>query len=127
MKTKELINIINFAKENLSIPSEECIYKYYSRNDSITNKWIKKVATFYNISEENIISGKSRKKNEIKARHILYYFLRIEVLNGNIFSVNLLEKIVKKDHATIVYAYEKIQGYLTYDKTLTEEIKMISN
>lgn len=85
------------------------------------NKILKTVANFYEIEEKDIIS-KSRKKEFVKSRQIVIYFLRKEL---NYSYPYISQKIGKKDHTTIIHSFKKIDGLLKKNKELRDEILCI--
>ncbi len=82
------------------------------------NKILKAVANFYEIEEKDIIS-KSRKKEFVKSRQIVIYFLRKELSYSYPY---ISQKIGKKDHTTIIHSFRKIEEQLKKDKDIKNEI-----
>lgn len=85
------------------------------------NKILKTVANFYEIEERDII-GKSRKKEFVKSRQVVIYFLRKELSYSYPY---ISQKIGKKDHTTIIHSFKKIEGQFKKDKDIRDEILCI--
>lgn len=84
-------------------------------------KIIQSVADFYDLKEKDIIAS-SRKKEIVKPRQIVVYFLREELKCSYPF---IGKKIGGKDHTTAIHGYEKIKRELEKDDNLKEEISLI--
>ncbi len=87
------------------------------------NKILKAVANFYEVSEKDII-GTSRKKEIVKSRQIVIYFLREEL---NYSYPYIGKKIGGKDHTTIIYSFTKIKKEVKNNKEINEEISYIKD
>ena len=82
---------------------------------------IQSVAEFYDLKENDIIAA-SRKKEVVKPRQIVMYFLRKELKCSFPF---IGRKLGGRDHTTAIYGYEKIIKKLKDDDDLNEEINLI--
>lgn len=87
------------------------------------NKIIKIVADFYEISPEELIKC-SRKKNIVEPRQVTMFLMR-DIL-GMPFS-NIGEKLGKKDHTTVIYAYQKISQEITKKQNFNQKITTIKD
>lgn len=87
------------------------------------NQIIKAVASFYEISPNELI-GRGRKKEIVEPRQVTIYLLR-EMLNMSY--PYIAEKIGKRDHTTAIYAYEKISQIIEKDHNFQQKIMMIKD
>lgn len=86
-------------------------------------KVIKKVAAFYDLKEEDILSH-SRKKELVKPRQIIMYLLREEL--GYAFT-NIAEKLGQRDHTTIIHACKKISQEIEKNPVFAQEILVLKD
>ena len=86
-------------------------------------KVIKKVASFYDLTEENILSH-SRKKEFVKPRQIAMYILRNELKYS--YS-NIAEKLGHRDHTTVIHACKKIEEEIKKNPIFTQEITILKD
>ncbi len=86
-----------------------------------TKKIIETVAGFYNVSVKDIRS-RCRKKELVKARHIIMYFLREDLRNSY---PEIGRRIGNRDHTTAIYAYAKIKSDLQKKEALQREIESL--
>lgn len=86
-------------------------------------KVIKKVAAFYDLKEEDILSH-SRKKELVKPRQIIMYLLREEL--GYTFT-NIAEKLGQRDHTTIIHACKKISQEIEKNQVFAQEILVLKD
>ncbi len=105
-KVKELIK--KFSKE-----------AYYRVNPK---KIIKIISDYYELKEEDLFK-KARNKHLVKARQFLIYFLR-EISQ---YSYTTIGDLLKKDHTTIIYSYEKIVKEMRKNPLLNQEIEIIKS
>lgn len=82
---------------------------------------IKKIASFYDLTENDII-GHSRKKELVKPRQILMYILREELRYS---FTNIAEKLGNRDHTTIIYACKKISKEIEENPMLSQEVTIL--
>lgn len=82
---------------------------------------IKKIASFYDLSE-NELFGHSRKKELVKPRQVMMYILREEL---NYSYTNIAEKIGHRDHTTAIHACKKIQDEINKNTTFSQEISLL--
>jgi len=85
-------------------------------------KIIKTLSDHYDIKEDDILK-KSRIKHLVKIRKLLIYFLR-EI---NQLSYPSIGEILKKDHTTIIYSYEKISNEIKNNPLLSQEIEVLKS
>jgi len=64
---------------------------------------ISKVASFYDLSEEELLNH-SRKKELVKPRQVAMYLLREELKYSY---TNIAEKLGNRDHTTVIHACKK--------------------
>jgi len=86
-------------------------------------KVIKKIASFYDLSEENILSH-SRKKEFVKPRQIVMYILRDELKYS--YS-NIAEKLGNRDHTTVIHACRKIEEEIKKNPVFAQEITILKD
>ncbi|MFA5360730.1 MAG: chromosomal replication initiator protein DnaA [Candidatus Paceibacterota bacterium] len=101
---KILSSILN--KSNQYIPPKEVI---------------KKIASFYDLTENEIL-GHSRKKELVKPRQIVMYLLREEL--GYSYT-NIAEKIGNRDHTTVIHACKKISKDIEKNTVFAQEINIL--
>lgn len=82
---------------------------------------IREVAMFYNIPKEELLK-RSRRQDIVKPRQIVMYLMREEMKSSYPY---IAEKLNKKDHTTIIYAYEKISQEIKKDINLDREISTL--
>jgi len=82
---------------------------------------IKTVSDYFEIPVADII-GHSRKQQVVEPRQVAIYFLR-DLLEVSYPFIG--EKLGKRDHTTILYAFEKISQKMTSDQLLNQKITMI--
>lgn len=86
-------------------------------------KVIKKVASFYDLKEEEILSH-SRKKELVKPRQIIMYLLREEL--GYAYA-NIADKLGQRDHTTIIHACKKINKEIEKNPVFAQEILVLKD
>lgn len=81
------------------------------------------VAKYMELNVEDVLHKKSRKADLVMARHLIIYFCR-KYVNGrygwNPMEYTHIARLFKIDgkglnHATIIHAEKKIQGYVAYN------------
>ena len=82
---------------------------------------IKKIAQFYKLQKEDILSS-SRKKEISQARQIIAFFLR-KKLNLSLPAIGI--KLGNKDHTSIGYAIKKVEEKIEKDVNFQKEIEEI--
>ncbi len=85
------------------------------------NKILKTISNFYDISEKDLL-GSSRKKEIVKARQIIIYFLRKEL---NYSYPYIGKKIGGRDHTTVIYSFSKIEKDIKRNEDIKEEVSYI--
>jgi len=85
------------------------------------SKLLKTVSAFYDINEREI-TGSSRKKEIVKSRQIVIYFLRKDLHYSFPY---IAKKIGGKDHTTIMYSFSKIEREMKTNNDIKEEISHI--
>ena len=82
---------------------------------------IKKVASFYDLTEAELL-GHSRRKELVKPRQVAMYLLREELKYS---FTNIAEKLGDRDHTTIIHACKKIEEELNKNPILAQEITLL--
>jgi chromosomal replication initiator protein len=108
INTKRLEKIIS---ETLETPSKNITAKDI----------IKTVAGFFEVKEMDI-EKRSRKKEVVQPRQISMYLMR-DILKMSY--PNIGEKLGKRDHTTVIHAYDKISRKINEDSTLNQKIMLI--
>jgi len=106
---------IDEAKKILSIILNKS-NKYISPKEVI-----KKIVSFYDLKEEDIL-GHSRKKEFVKPRQIVMYLLREELRYSY---TSIAEKLGNRDHTTIIHAYKKISTEIEKNPVFCQEITIL--
>jgi chromosomal replication initiator protein len=86
-----------------------------------SNQILQTVADFFSLSIEDL-RGKIRKKEIVNPRQIAMYLLREEISQSY---PKIAEIIGKKDHTTIIYAYEKIKKEIKEDENTRQQVNLI--
>jgi chromosomal replication initiator protein len=86
-----------------------------------TEKVIEAVTQFYGVSQEELI-GRRRNKEIIRPRQVAMYLARKET-QASLPEIGAL--LGGRDHTTVLYGVEKINGHLEEDSTLRREIMTI--
>ncbi len=84
-------------------------------------KVIQIVSEFYSVPQKEIFL-ESRKKEIVKPRQLIMYFLRKEM---NFSFPSIGKKLGGKDHTTVIYSFEKVCKDLEKNEGLAEEINSI--
>lgn len=82
---------------------------------------VQTVSDFYNIPQKDLFLD-SRKKEIVKPRQLVMYFLRKEM---NFSFPSIGKKMGGKDHTTVIYSFEKICKESEKNEDLLEEINSI--
>lgn len=85
------------------------------------NDVLKVVSDFYEISLDDLIN-KGRKQEVVEPRQIVMYIMR-DTLKMSYPHIG--EKLGKRDHTTVIHAYEKISKELTQNPNLNQKILLI--
>ncbi len=85
------------------------------------NKILKTVTDFYDVGERDVM-GSSRKREVVKSRQVVIYFLRKDL---NYSYSYIAKKIGGKDHTTVIYSYSKIEKEIQKNNEIKEEISHI--
>lgn len=101
LTTKALEDMVQSKAKNLSV-----------------EKVIKAALTFFDISLDDIMSGK-RNRELVRPRQIIMYLLRHEM---NLSYPKIGVHLNKKDHTTIIYGVEKIEKEIARNEELGREI-----
>lgn len=82
---------------------------------------IKKIASFYDLSESELLSH-SRKKELVKPRQVAMYVLREEMKQSY---TNIAEKIGHRDHTTVIHACKKIEAEINKNPAFAQEVTLL--
>jgi len=128
----EVITIDNILEEESSIHKSKenkknieiinYIDRFEKSLNTFINKIIEEVADFYSI-KENDMKSISRKKEFAYPRQIAMYLIRKHIRS----SFSVIGEIFKRDHTTIMYAYNKIQEDYEKNNKMKEEIILIES
>ena len=114
----------NFKREKLDDKKiDEIINEvtHVSGKNMAPQKIIKTVADFFEISTSDLVN-KGRKKEVVEPRQIAMYLLR-DILKLSYPHIG--EKIGKRDHTTVIHAYEKITREMNENHGLNQKILLI--
>ena len=91
---------------------------------NIDNIIIETISNYYKITD---YKKRSRLRPYVMTRHFMSYFLYI-VYNrkSNFKSLHFIEKILDRDHATILYSCKTIKNLISVDKSIKEDFEIIS-
>ncbi|GBD34550.1 Chromosomal replication initiator protein DnaA [bacterium HR35] len=108
---------LEIVKEIIKRFSKEVYRKFTPR------KIIKTIVNHYELKEEEVLLKKIRNKNLVQIRQILIYLLREYAQ----LSYTSIAELLKKDHTTIIYSYEKVVEKLKTDEALKQEIEILKS
>ncbi|MGC8851739.1 MAG: chromosomal replication initiator protein DnaA [Minisyncoccia bacterium] len=114
-KLKNQIVTLEEAKKLLAVVINN-IHQYIPLKDVI-----KKVTSFYDLTEEELL-GHSRRKELVKPRQVAMYLLREELKYS---FTNIAEKLGNRDHTTIIHACKKIEEEINKNPILAQEITLL--
>jgi chromosomal replication initiator protein len=117
----KLIIHSQITKKSINLNNTKEIIKDITQLSNITfsfDKLLKTVANFYDVNEKDIM-GSSRKREIVRSRQIIIYFLRKDL---NYSYPYIAKKIGGKDHTTIIYSYSKIEKEIKKNNEIKEEI-----
>ncbi len=110
-------------KQKISLEKTEEVIKKFSKDyhrKISPKKIIKIIADHYELKEEEVLK-KARTKHLVQARQFLIYFLR-EISQLSYTSIG---QLLKKDHTTVIYSYEKIVKILKKNPELSQELEIL--
>ena len=122
-----LNRVIACSQINNTVPTLESAIKTLAQIINTSKKTtnykniIKIVADFYNINTNDLM-GRSRKKELVQPRQISMHLIREELNNSYPY---IGEKLGGRDHTTVMYACQKINGKLKKDGSFQQEINLI--
>ena len=82
---------------------------------------VAEVSSFYNITESDIL-GKSRRANIVNARQVSMYLVRSMT---DMSFQEIGSKVFKRDHSTVMYAFDKVTEQRGFDQVLDSDICLI--
>ena len=98
--------------------------KHHQNKVSRKIQYIKKIVEMYYGVHHNVWRSKTRKKEYVYIRHVAIYLTYImtrkDAQKPSLAQIG--QKFNGIDHATVLHAKRKIEGYLTYNKDLKGEI-----
>ncbi len=128
---RELEGILNkliiqeqITKKPINLNTTKAIFDNINQLSSVSftfNKILKAVADFYDVGEKDIM-GSSRKREIVRSRQVVIYFLRKDL---NYSYSYIAKKIGGKDHTTVIYSYSKIEKEIQKNHEIKEEISHI--
>ncbi len=123
-----IINKLYFYKEVKNTPidvkvAEEIINATIQQSAANINPnhIIKSVASFFEVSQNDLITA-SRRKEVVLPRQIAMFLMR-DMLGMSY--PNIGDKMGKRDHTTAIHSFEKIAHEITTDRTLNQKIILI--
>ena len=87
-----------------------------------TNDIIRTTCQYLNISDK-VIAAKTRTREAVRARNIVMYLIK----KYTDYSLAQIGAYVHRDHATVAYSLSTLEGQLSYDAVLRQDIKSIEN
>ena len=87
-----------------------------------TNDIIRTTCQYLNISDK-VIAAKTRTREAVRARNIVMYLIKTYTDS----SLAQIGAYVHRDHATVAYSLSTLEGQLSYDAVLRQDIKSIEN
>jgi chromosomal replication initiator protein len=123
-----IINKLYFYKEVKSTPidvkvAEEIISATIQQSavNINPNQIIKSVASFFEVSQSDLITT-SRRKEVVLPRQVAMFLMR-DMLGMSYPDIG--DKMGKRDHTTAIHSFEKIAREITTDRTLNQKIILI--
>lgn len=124
-----LNKILAYAELKKQIPSFAQTKKLLQNTiltpkNKITNvkQILKTVAEFYDVSIKDLVE-RSRRRKIVKPRQIAMYLMR-EELHSSYPSIG--EEFDKRDHTTVIHAYEKVTREISENESLKQEMHLIT-
>lgn len=118
---------VEFTKDNALMILESIIPKsnsdFKDENDKIIQNVKEIVATYFQISETDLISN-SRKPSLVYARNLCYYIIR------NKYGIQLKkigEHFGNKDYTTIMHGFDKIKDSINTDSKVKSDVVYVEN
>lgn len=124
----ETITLEDVTKDESTLSKEKIeegidyIDRFEKSIDITTNKIIDTVANFYNIKTE-YLKGVSRAKEVVVPRQVSMYLIRKHTKS----SFPTIGEIFKKDHTTVLYAYNTVQEKYEKEEQTKKEITLIES
>ena len=127
---RELEGILNaivcqtrLKNRDLSIPEIKTLLKEYTKpkRASSVRDVIRTVASFYDIEEASIYE-KTRRKEVVKPRQLIMYFLREDL---GISYPTIGQRLGGRDHTTVMHSCDKIKTDLKNNMLLTQEVDQL--
>lgn len=115
---------LSFTQEELNLKNVRRILSANSNTSSVKvspESILKTVASFYNISYEDLISTR-RSSDFTSPRHIAIFLLH-DVYNLSFPRIG--ELLSNRTHSSAIYAYQQIKKKLINDQTLSEQVNSI--
>ena len=122
-----LNTLVAHAKLTPELPTQELLEKSLQDNmafpKTVTiDQVIQAVAIFYHVAAKEI-TGRSRRKEIVRPRHVAMYLARQET-EASLPEIG--EALGGRDHTTVLYGIQKIEGLLEQDSTLRREIAALA-
>ena len=121
-----LNTLVAHAKLTPELPTQELLEKSLQDNMAVPKtvtieQVIQAAATFYHVSSKEI-TGRSRRKEIVRPRHVAMYLARQET-EASLPEIG--EALGGRDHTTVLYGIQKIEGLSEQDSTLRREIAAV--
>ena len=115
---------LSFTQEELNLKNVQRILSANSNTSSIKvspESVLKTVASFYNISYEDLIS--TRRSSDFTAPRHIAIFLLHDIYNLSFPRIG--ELLSNRTHSSAIYAYQQIKKKLINDQTLSEQVNSL--
>ena len=86
-------------------------------------EFVKNVVSSYYGQKIELFEQKTRKKAVIKLRQVAIYLM----CKNSKMTLESIGKLFSKDHATVLYSRNVLEGYLIWDKELKKELEELQN
>jgi chromosomal replication initiator protein len=121
-----LNTLVAHAKLTPELPARELLEKSLQDNMAVpktitVEQVIQAVAVFYQVSPKEI-TGRSRRKEIVRPRHVAMYLARQET-EASLPEIGAA--LGGRDHTTVLYGTQKIEGLIEQDNTLRREIAAV--
>jgi chromosomal replication initiator protein len=123
-----LTTLVAHAKLTPELPTQELLEKSLHDNMAVpktttVKQVIQAVSTFYHVQAQEI-TGRGRRKEIVRPRHVAMYLARHETESS---LPEIGAALGGRDHTTVMYGIQKIEGLIEQDSTLRREISAIRN
>jgi chromosomal replication initiator protein len=121
-----LTTLVAHAKLTPELPTQELLEKSLQDNmafpkTTTVDQVLQAVAAFYHVQAQQI-TGRGRRKEIVRPRHVAMYLARHETESS---LPEIGAALGGRDHTTVMYGVQKIEGLIEQDSTLRREISAI--